>query len=699
MSGFSSIDFAPAFSWPVLFVLAAAATLLLAYAAWRRAPGTAWRALAMAAILLAQANPSLVEEQRQPLRDVVVVVADDSPSQTIGDRTAQTQETLADLEDRLAVYRNLEVRVVRAGGPSDGPTDDGTRLFEALDRAVSDVPPSRLAGAILVTDGQVHDVPANPRSWDFKGPVHTLLTGRRGEADRRLLVSRAPRYGIVGETLSLTLRIEDEKNAAGTGIGARAKVSVRQDGETPVQYDVPIGGEQEIPFKLSHGGQTVIELAVEPGPNELTLRNNRAVVVVNGIRDRLRVLLVSGLPHAGERTWRNLLKADPSVDLVHFTILRPPEKQDGTPINELSLIAFPIRELFETKLNEFDLIIFDRYRRRGVLPQAYLRNIADYVLAGGAVLEAAGPDFASPLSLYRTPLQEVLPGRPSGRIFERGFRPVLTAEGRRHPVTAGLPGARGAGADGQSPAWGRWFRLIDVEPTRGSTLMSGTAGKPVLLLDRIGEGRVAQLLSDQAWLWARGFEGGGPQAELLRRLAHWLMKEPDLEEDVLRGVARGSRLDIERRSLSPDAAPVTVTSPSGQSQSVTLEDAGAGRAIAAVAVTEPGLYRLTDGTREAVAAVGNTNPREFSDVRATASRLAPVAATKGGAVRWIAEDGLPALRRIRPGGDTKGRGWIGLVANRDYLVTGMRQVNLLPPALVLAAVIALLLLAWRREGR
>ena len=170
--------------------------------------------------------------------------------------------------------------------------------------------------------------------------------------------------------------------------------------------------------------------------------------------------MVSGQPYPGLRVWRNLLKADPAVDLVHFTILRPPEKQDGTPIRELALIAFPSRELFEVKLKEFDLIIFDNYSRRGLLPLIYLENIARYVEEGGALLEAAGPQFAEPLSLYRTPLARVLPGRPTGETFERGFRPVVTEAGQRHPVTAGLAAASG------EPDWGRWFRQLDVETER-----------------------------------------------------------------------------------------------------------------------------------------------------------------------------------------------------------------------------------------
>ena len=233
-------------------------------------------------------------------------------------------------------------------------------------------------------------------------------------------------------------------------------------------------------------------------------------IFVNGVRDRLRVLLVSGEPHAGERVWRNLLKSDPSVDLVHFTILRPPEKQDDTPIRELSLIAFPIRELFDTKLDDFDLIIFDRYSRRGVIPDAYLDNVVRYVRNGGALLDAAGPNFGTPMSLARTPLGTILPAEPTGEVYDEGFKPALTDLGRRHPVTEGLPGA--GPRDGEA-SWGRWFRQVDTRVRHGGVvLMTGDRGDPLLVLDRVGKGRVAQLMSDEMWFWARGFEGGGPQA-------------------------------------------------------------------------------------------------------------------------------------------------------------------------------------------
>ena len=223
---------------------------------------------------------------------------------------------------------------------------------------------------------------------------------------------------------------------------------------------------------------------------------------------------------------------------MHFTILRPPEKQDGTPINELSLIAFPTRELFQQKINEFQLIIFDRYARQGVLPIIYFDNIARYVRDGGAVLIAAGPDYASPTSIWRTPLDAVLPAEPTGAPPSSRSTRSSTDLGKRHPVTRGLEGS-----ESDPPHWSRWFRLVDARAANGTPVMEGPDDKPLLVLSREGEGRVALLLSDHIWLWARGYEGGGPHLDLLRRLSHWLMKQPDLEEEALRLIVRGRDLD------------------------------------------------------------------------------------------------------------------------------------------------------------
>jgi hypothetical protein len=703
--GALSLAAAPLLPWPAIAALAAAGVLIVAFGVLRGARGVLWRMIAVAILLAALINPSVVEEKREPQRDTAIVIVDESPSQRIGDRRHATEEALAALSERLGRERDLDLRVIREGKPQPGAGDDGTRLFTALTRALSDVPRQRLAGVVMITDGQVHDVPAGDAkaaAETIGAPLHVLLSGLPDEGDRRLVVAQAPSFGLVGKDLQLKIRVEDlpekpgDKPEAARGAAqGQAVVTWRKDGGPPRQVTMPVGHDVPLTLPIDHGGPNILELAVEPGPRELTLDNNHAVVVVNGVRDRLRVLLVSGEPHAGERVWRNILKSDPSVDLVHFTILRPPEKQDGTPIRELSLIAFPIRELFDVKLDEFDLIIFDRYSRRGVIPQAYLENVARYVRKGGAFLEAAGPSFGTPLSLSRTPLGTILPTEPTGNVYEEGFKPQLTDLGRRHPVTEDLPGA---GRPGGEPSWGRWFRQVDSRVQRGVAVMNGDHGGPLLVLDRVGQGRVAQLLSDQMWFWARGFEGGGPQAELLRRLAYWLMKEPDLEENDLRAMVEGDSLVVTRQSLEPDDRPVTVAAPDGSSRSLALTPETGGRSSGRLPITEMGLYRVTDGTRTALAAAGPLNPIEFADVRSTPEKVGPIAAASGGGVFWAGTGAIPEIRRVSPERSAAGRNWMGFRANGDYTVTGFSETPLLPGIAALLLIVGGLLAAWRREG-
>ncbi|MBO6783432.1 MAG: hypothetical protein JJ899_09220 [Alphaproteobacteria bacterium] len=690
----------------VLLALAgvAAVALLVAFAfprPGRPAPGTAWRAIAFAGLLAALANPSVVLEDRESLSDIGVVVVDRSASQSIGERNDRTDATLADIQAWAGTQADFELRIVEAPAGDETRLRDGTHLFGALERTLSDIPRERFAGAVMITDGRVHDVPRAMSRLGSDAPLHAILTGEREAGDRRLTIVQDPGFGIVGNTVRLVIRVDEP-----AGVRARqAQVEIRRDGETRGRTILaPVGIDHGIDIVVDRGGPSVFELSVDEGREELTLANNRAVVTINGIRDRLRVLLVSGAPHPGERTWRNLLKADPSVDLVHFTILRPPEKQDGTPVRELSLIAFPYRELFEVKLNDFDLIIFDRYRRMGVLPSIYLRNIANYVQTGGALLEAAGPEVTPATSLYRTALATVLPGEPSGEVIDAPFRAEVNETGRRHPVTANLPGL--PRDPGDAPNWGRWFRQIDAAPQSGTVVMNGTDDRPLLILDRVGEGRVGQFLSDHIWLWARGFEGGGPHNELLRRLAHWLMKEPELEEDRLIARVRGDTIEVTRHSLEPDLAPVFVTGPTGQEWQLVLEEQGDGRATGRIEVSDPGIYRFDDGTRTTVAGVGTINPVEFADVTSTDTVLRPVAAATGGGITWATETGTPGFRRNRTGRAMADSGtgdgtadWIAFRRNDATAVLGIRQVPFLPAIALLLAIGLALVAAWRREGR
>ena len=672
--------------WAGIAAVAVIALLLFA----SRTRGALIRTIALVLLVAALANPSLTREDRDPLPSVAAVVIDKSPSQSFGDRTAQTEAARAALVQRLKRIQGLELREVEAG-QSDGETD-GTRLFQALSASLADVPPERIAGAFLITDGRVHDVPAEVGALGFAAPLHALITGVPNERDRRVVLVSAPRFGIVGQQQTISFRIEDSGAPRGT-----AQIKISRDGDVLDQRTVRSGEVVQAQIPIPHAGQNIVEIEASPIEGELTTVNNRAVVSIDGVRDKLRVLLVSGEPHSGERTWRNLLKSDANVDLVHFTILRPPEKQDGTPINELSLIAFPTRELFQQKINEFQLIIFDRYARQGVLPIIYFDNIAKYVREGGAVMVAAGPDYASPSSIWRTPLDQILPAEPSGKMTEAPFRAKISDLGRRHPVTRGLEGS-----SEDPPHWSRWFRMVDTRTANGTTVMQGPDDKPLLLLSREGEGRVALLLSDHIWLWARGYEGGGPHLDLLRRLSHWLMKQPDLEEEALRLIVRGRELTVQRQTMADSVDQVTLTTPSGATRTLTLEQGEPGVWRRAVDANELGLWRATDGKLTALVNVGPANPREFTEVTSTTEVLSSLANATGGDARRVTDASglnMPRIIAVRSSDTYKGDDWLGLKMRDASIVRGIGVLPMFTGLLGLLLLLGGLAATWAREGR
>ncbi len=683
-----SLTFAPHLPIGLIAALGLIAVLALVLGLFRRARGIGWRALFVAILVIALFNPVLEREERRPLEDIVVLVEDESPSQELDDRTEQRKAAAAAVRENLQASEGVDLQEFTVSGDET----EGTLLFHELDRALSEIDRDRLAGVIVISDGQVHDVP-DP-AVTIGAPFHALITGHDNEIDRQVSIVRAPSFSLVDEPITLEVKLEELPAESGEARTSTVMAQLRIDGELAREVALQAGRTQEVELVLDKAGRTIIEIEVEERPGELTTINNRAVHTVNAVRDRLRVLLISGEPYPGLRVWRNLLKADPAVDLVHFTILRPPEKQDGTPIQELALIAFPARELFELKLPEFDLIIFDRYSRRGLLPLVYLDNVAQYVENGGALLEAAGPEFADPTSLYRTPLARVLPSRPSGEVFERGFKPQITEVGLRHPVTRGL-----LGDQEDEPSWGRWFRHIDAENDAGQVVMSGVADRPLLVLERVGEGRVAQLLSDQHWLWERGYEGGGPQSQLLRRLVHWLMQEPELEEEQLTASPGAGGIVIERRSLDPEEVDVTVTGPNGTEHQLSLEPGGDGIARTEFATEMAGLFTVTDGTRTTYVASRTIPQIELASMLASLDVLRPVSEANGGDSRWLEADASTEIRWIEPGRRAHGRGWIGLQRNEAYTVEGLSRTSLLPAWAAMLLLLALAAWAWFREGR
>ncbi|WP_068088549.1 hypothetical protein [Polycladidibacter stylochi] len=697
-----TLTFAPLLSPQLLWPLVASAALIaLLVLITRRAAGL-WRVLALLALTLTLFNPALENRETKPLKSVVALITDASASQQLSSREQQTETTRKALLSRLQALPDLEIRQATLE-PGTSSANNGTRLFSTLKQQLEDVPENRIAGAILITDGQVHDVPTSIKELGFNAPVHSFITGQKNDFDRRIEVTAAPRFALVGSSQQIKVTMHGEGTPP-LGEPAQARLILRQNGEEISNATINTGTTLTLPVEILHAGENIFELEVESSKNELTPLNNRALVTIEGIRENLRVLLVSGSPHAGERTWRNLLKSDAAVDLVHFTILRPPEKQDSTPINQLSLIAFPTRELFSLKINEFDLIIFDRYERRGVLPSLYFENIAEYVKQGGAVLLATGPDYASRKSLYKTPLKAILPAAPTGEIFEQPFKPQLTKVGERHPVTRNLPGAPFV-IEGQKsheqPEWSRWFRQIGATVKQGDAIMSGAEGQPLLILSRVEKGRVATLLSDHVWLWARGFEGGGPHLPLLRRLAHWLMQEPDLDEETLRLTVDGEQIIAQRQTLKTELPPLTITTPKGDERKAELQQNSNGTWQAQLAISQPGLYKAVNGQLTAMVHVGPPNPLEYKEVIATQNKLAPIISASGGAQINISEVGesLPTLTMVQGNQFTANGRWLGLKKTDASELLGIKRLPLTTGFFILTLLLGLVTFMWYREGR
>ncbi len=695
------IIYAPLVAPWVLWLLAAIICALVLFLLIKRIPGALLRGLGLVLLTLALLNPSLRQEERAPLNNVVVVLVDKSPSQIIAGRQDLVERTKEALEGKLKSLDRLDIEILSID-EQNKDLANGTQAFTSLRETLSRIPTNRIAGVVMITDGQIHDAPKKLSDLGIDAPIHTLLTGQSDEFDRRIEIVKAPRYGIVGAKRKVILKIVEQGRTF--EVPNTVKLKIRQKGSQPQTQLVRVGEKITLPLKFPHAGFNLMEIEVEAHEDEITTANNRAVITAEGVREKLRVLLVSGEPHAGERTWRNLLKSDASVDLVHFTILRPPEKQDGTPIHQLSLIAFPTRELFSEKLEEFDLIIFDRYQRRGVLPLHYLDNVSQYVLNGGAVLIAAGDKFATPVSLANTPLEQVLPAKPTGRVFDTPYRPFITPKGSRHPVTHNLPKANGKKPNSIA-TWGQWFRLVEAQVNEGETLMTGTQKHPLLVLNRLGEGRIALLLSDHAWLWARSFDGGGPYTTLLRRLSHWLMKEPDLEEESLTAIGDGRKLILTRRSMQEKVAPLSLTKPDGSIIKVEPKQTSPGTWQAVLPNQSLGIHRVKSGKLNALAFIGFASQREMENIVTTKKIMGPLAKQAKSGLFWTGAKSneetvnLPKISLLSRSKQFAGSDWMSLKDRQAYIVKGVRLIPLFTGLAALGIFLLVLGSMWWREGR
>ena len=677
----NSLNFYPLININFLIALMILSLIVIFIGFKLKAPGNIFRAMLLFLIILSISNPTIISENRENIPDTVAVVLDLSPSQDINNRKDIAQKTYNNIKNELEKINNLDVRLKTING------ERGSKIFEPLNSMIGDVPAERLAGAIIITDGQISDAPALLDNFNFKSPINVLLTGNKEEKDRRLIIESSPRFGIVGEEINIDIKVEDISAS-----NPNALVSINMNDEIEQSRSIPIGEIVTITMPLERAGITSLNIEVEAGKEELTLQNNKAVVEINAIRERLKVMLVSGEPNMGLRSWRNLLNSDPSVDLIHFTILRPPNKQDLTPVGELSLIPFPSRELFQANLNDFDLIIFDQYHLRGILPQFYLKNVVEYVVNGGALLDASGPSYAGPYSLSLSPLQNILPTEPTGDVVLQEFIPIMTDYGERHPVTADLK-------DNTSNNWGPWYRMVEGITIAGDVLLEGPEARPLLVLNRVGQGRVAQILSDQSWVWTKPGSNKGPQADLLRRLVHWLMKEPELEENELSARMDNNTILITKNSLILDNKPIISISPDNTKTEIILEDIGKGKQIGKILSPQEGTWKFSSGNSKISLIVGNSNSSEYLDVRTTDNIVEPIVEFTSGSINWVNNENLPKIRHLPKSKLTENNNHIKLVKNEKYFVKSLQQSTLTPWYLVLILSLILLFLSWYRETK
>ncbi|HYD18129.1 MAG TPA: hypothetical protein VEF76_06600 [Patescibacteria group bacterium] len=665
----------------------------LTLAVFRRMRDFFWRAAFFFILIGVLLNPVILNEIRQGLPDKLVIILDDSPSQKLGGRDKVAEEALQYIQSTLAKKSNVEPVVIRS---STAQESESTNLFTLLRNNLSTIPMSQVAGTVLITDGQVHDVPKDLGALDRLGPFHAVLTGTRKEFDRKITVVAAPKYGVLNENVTVRVKVEE----FGRSMNAPSTVTIKQDGQTEQVASLMPNEEREFSFRISHPGQNILEFVMPVEEGELSGGNNSAPVIVNGIRDRLRVLLVSGSPHMGERAWRNLLKSDPAIDLVHFTILRSPESMDATPPNQLSLIVFPVEELFEKKIKDFDLIVFDRYQAYNMVMQpSYFTNIANYIRQGGAFLMALGTAEAKQFGITGGSISAALDSQlplvaTGGETARLPFRPVLSTLGAQHPITADLM------RQFREKKWGQWYAQAETMKQRGETLMTGIDGRPLLVIDKVAEGRAAVLASDNVWLWGKGIGGqSGPYTELLRNLAHWLMKEPELEDDFIKAEARGNTITVSERDLTPEEKTVMMTAPSGAQSLVKMTDKEPGWIRANVQAPDHGIYSFDNGLKKAFVVVGSARNEEFADVHTTEEKLKPVIHATGGGIVWFQENRDFALRDVSSnvramGGDD----WIGMKRNSAYTIDNIESLALLPNALSLLIILLGAVWMWWRES-
>lgn len=704
------------------------AGMALLYAAFgvypfrRRIGGAFLRAAAGATITVLLLNPEITTEVRDQLSTEVIVAVDTSASQKFGLRAEETAAAYEEIIRRLSGMENITMRTVEIDGrDAEGRLMDGTRVFSAITDRLSDVPRDQLGAIFIISDGIIHDVPQTYDAANRDVPIHALITGQEGEFDRRIELLQVPQFGLPDSQQTVRFRVNDNGAFPAEASGV-VTVTVSANGEVIDTYETRAGEVVEMQLPVGHVGENIYSLSVDTVAGELTDVNNTVSTSIEGVREDFNVLMLSGSPEASTRVLRDVLRSDPGTNLVHFTLLRELHKPQNAPLREVALIPIPTDEILRQRINDFDLIIFDRFEiGTGLIDAAYLRNINEFVQNGGSLLIVNSDEFVDPYSSIGATrlLSDILPVTPDGGHVEEGaFLPTVGGDGLRHPVTRNLPES-GVGED--HPHWGPWLRNVTGQVSEGAeVLLYGPNDEPLLVLNRVGQGRVATLMSDNFWLWARGYDGGGPDVELLQRIAHWLMAYPEYEEEALRlnMSEDGSSLIVTRQSLSEDiTAPAIITSPTGERIEVPLAETAPGVYQGQIDIEELGFYRAehTGGLQTDTAqpnqesaltsftSVGPADPVEFQETISTTQRLAPLFENRAGTVSRIALQAgqgvtIPPIALAAANADFSDPDNLLIRESQSFIVQNSQSNPLIPGWLGMSLALAMFGGAWYREG-
>jgi uncharacterized membrane protein len=596
----------------------------------------ALRAVVYGVLIFFLLGPSLIDKRSGKLRRPLTVLIDSSESMAFPasakaaagesagkSRLDAVREKLTAGKEPLIqrLSRDYDLRLFRFGTDLE-PIDaasvaqlkaqaQGTRLLELVQSAAKDA--GAQSAILLFSDGIANgDKKTLEGAPPLPVPVFAVAAGEaEGFTDVRIAEVRAPQFAFRGREFKLDLTV----HAAGLK-GKTVPLYFNRGKNLITTRSITIDAdpfEQKIAlsFTPKEIGTHSFSLDIPPQAGEQITRNNQKEFKVDVQRDKIRILTLSGSPAWNYRFLRMAMKQDPLIELVSFVFLRTPTDSVDVPDNQLSLIPFPIDDIFLEELKNFDLVFLDDFSHRAYFNPVYLDRVRDFVRDGGGLAMLGGVRSFDSGGYGESALKEVLPVDLDGKGSYQstgGVRPVLTASGKAHPITRLLPDPRI-----NEEAWTKMPALNGLNRVRGArgevllTADGAAAGAPLLAIGRFGKGRTLALMSDDVWRWnfiaAGNRESPQNHLKLVRQMVRWLAQEPSFEQVQLRAIASarpGEKIAIKLRVLKDDFLPTSqasvqlrVIGPEGEPSLVSAgADIEAGEYTGEYTPTREGAYRV-----------------------------------------------------------------------------------------------------------